>query len=391
LLGKRIVPKNTAALINLPLDWYRQMRATQPVSFDPKFQSWNVFRYDDVVRVLADHTTFSSARRSGAQQPALPSIVGMDPPRHKDLRALVNLAFTPRVVELLAPRITAVAGELIDRVASRGEMDVIQDFTHPFSITIIAELLGIPVAEQATFRRWSETLISGPRTDALRGRSSARERSESLRELDAYFLGKLAERRAEPRHDLMSHLLAAEVDGEHLSEQELLEFCRLLLIAGYETTAYLVGNALLVLDEHPDVAEELRGEPGLLSGAIEELLRCFPPVGGTMRVTTAETRIGDQLIGVAQPVIVWIGSANYDEAQFQDPELLDIRRAPNRHIAFGYGGHFCLGAPLARLEARIALGLILERLPRLRRDRSKPVETVESPFIFGVRCFPATF
>jgi cytochrome P450 family 109 len=384
------LPRNTADLIHLPLDWYRQMRASQPVSFDARFGSWNVFRHDDVVRVLGDHATFSSERPASDGQPGLPSIVGMDPPRHRKLRGLVNQAFTPRVVAELAPRVTAVAGALIDEVSGQGQMDVMQDFAYPLPITIIAELLGIPVEEQATFRRWSETLISGPRTDAMRGRSGAQERADNLRDLNAYFQAKLAERRAQPRQDLMSRLLAAEVDGEHLSEHELLEFCRLLLIAGSETTSYLIGTTLLCLDDHPEVAEELRGDPALVAGAVEEALRCFPSVAGTMRTATADTQIGEQAITRGQSVIVWLGSANYDEAHFVEPERFDIRRSPHRHIALGQGIHFCVGAPLARLEARIAVASVLERLPGLRRDRSRPVDAVESPFIFGVRRFAAT-
>jgi cytochrome P450 len=384
------MPRSTAELLGLPLDWYRKMRASEPVSYDGKFGSWNVFRYDDVVQVLNDHLTFSSERPASPGQPGLPSIVGMDPPRHRKLRGLINQAFTPRVVAELAPRITAVAGGLVDRMAS-GEVEVMQDFAYPLPITIIAELLGIPVEEQGTFRRWSETLISGPRTDAMRGRSGAQERADNLRDLNAYFLGKLAERRAEPRQDLMSRLLAAEVDGERLTEQELLEFCRLLLIAGSETTSYLIGNLLLCLDDHPEVAEELRRDPALLPAAIEEAVRCFPSVAGTMRIATADTRVGGQPIARGQSVIVWLGSANYDEAHFAEPERFDVHRAPNRHLGFGQGIHFCVGAPLARLEARLAVGMVLERLPGLRRDRGRPVDAVESPFIFGVRRFPATF
>jgi cytochrome P450 len=391
------VPRNTADLIALPLDHYRQMRASQPVSFDGKFGSWNVYRYDDVVRVLGDHATFSSERPATPGQPGLPSIVGMDPPRHRKLRALINQAFTPRVVAELAPRVTAVASGLIDRVVGQGEWDLMQDFAYPLPITIIAELLGIPVEEQATFRRWSETLIAGPRTDELRGRSGAQERADNLRDLNDYFRRKLAERRTGTGTgtgtgaDLMSRLVAAEVDGEKLTEQELLEFCRLLLIAGSETTSYLIGSTLLCLDDHPELAQELRRDPALVPGAVEEALRCFPSVAGTMRIATAETRIGEQPIARGQSVIVWLGSANYDEAHFPDGERFDVRRSPQRQIAFGHGIHFCVGAPLARLETRIAVALVLERLPRLRRDRSRPVEPVESPFIFGVRRFPATF
>src|SRR5579859_1965045 len=222
-----------AKLIHVPFEWYREMRDTEPVSYDSKFKSWNVFRYDDALRILNDHTTFSSAARGGARDKALPSIVGMDPPRHRQLRSLINQAFTPRVVAELAPRIESIASELIDRALEAGKMDLIHDFAYPIPIRIIADLLGIPVEEQATFRRWSETLVTGPRTDALRGRSYADEREANLRDLNDYFLGKLAERRKSPRQDLMSRLIEADVEGERLGDDDLLEFCRLLLIAGY--------------------------------------------------------------------------------------------------------------------------------------------------------------
>jgi len=381
----------TSKLIELPLDWYRENRAGAGIAHDARFKSWNVFRYDDALRILNDHVGFSSQARGSAARAALPSIVGMDVPRHRQLRSLVNQAFTPRTVEQLAPRITEISHQLVDQVIDRGQMDLMQDFAYPLPIAIIAELLGIPVEEQATFRRWSETLITGPRTDELRGRSYAAEREENLRDLNAYFLAKLEERRVEPRQDLMSRLLAAEVDGERLGETDLLEFCRLLLIAGYETTAYLIGNAMVAFDEHPAVAEELRRDPSLLPGAIEEVLRCYPSVAGTMRTTTADTEIAGQRLERDQTVIVWIGSANYDEKHFADPERFDVRRSPNRHLAFGFGIHFCVGAPLARLEAKIALQTLLQRLPGLKGQLATPLEPVETPFIFGVRHFQVTF
>jgi cytochrome P450 len=379
----------TAKLVELPLDWYREMRQGPGIAYDDKFKSWNVFRYDDAQRILNDHVGFSSRPRGGG--PGLPSIVGMDVPRHRQLRSLINQAFTPRTVEQLAPRIGEITQQLIDKVIDRGEMDLMQEFAYPLPIAIIAELLGIPVEEQATFRRWSETLITGPRTDEKRGRSYAAEREENLRDLNAYFLAKLEERRRQPRADLMSRLLAAEVDGERLSETDLLEFCRLLLIAGYETTAYLIGNAMLAFDEHPEVAAELRQDAALLPGAIEEVLRCYPSVAGTMRTTTDDTEIAGQRVERGQAVIVWIGSANYDEQHFADPERFDPHRSPNRHLAFGFGIHFCVGAPLARLEARIALQALLQRLPGLRGELATPFEPVETPFIFGVRHFRVRF
>jgi cytochrome P450 len=377
-----------AKLIHVPVEYYRQMRATQPVAYDPKFKSWNVFRYDDALRILNDHGTFSSQSAGEGRQTTLPSIVGLDPPRHRHLRSLINQAFTPRVVEQLGPRIVEIADELLDRALVQGGMDLVQDFAYPIPIRIIAELLGIPVEEQATFRRWSETLVTGPRTDALRGRSFAEERSASLRDLNDYFMGKLAERRKSPRHDLMSRLIAAEVEGERLGDDDLLEFCRLLLIAGYETTACLIGSTALSLCERPEVVGLLRGDPSLVPGAVEEAIRCYPSVAGTMRVTTTDVDVAGQRIEKGQSVIVWIGSANYDEAHFVDPERFDVRRSPNRHLGFGVGIHFCVGAPLARLEARIAVGRLLERLPKFERDPNAPIEPVDSPFLFGVKSLP---
>jgi cytochrome P450 len=376
---------DTASLLGLPLDHYRHMRATQPVAWDEKFGSFGVFRHADGLAVLSDPATFSSEALGGPRTFVLPSIVGADEPRHRKLRALVNQAFTPRVVAELEPRITAVADELLDRALAAGGLDFVSDFAYPLPIRIIAELLGIPHGEQDTFLRWSETLVQGPFLDALRGQSLAERRAQSLRELNEYFRQSLDERRRAPRADLMTRLLSAEVDGERLAETDLLDFCRLLLIAGYETSAGLIGNALLALDEHAAVADELRAAPSLIAGAIEEVLRCYPSVTGTIRVATRDTRVGEQPVAAGQAVIVWLVSANRDEAQFPDADRLDVRRTPNRHLAFGFGIHFCLGAPLARLEARVAIQQVLARLPPFRRDPAAPIERVPAPFMLGPR------
>jgi cytochrome P450 len=378
--------KSIAAFIGLPLAQYREMRANQRVSYDARFKSWNVHRYADAVRVLNDQATFSSEARGGGAM-ALPSIVGMDGTRHRKLRGLVTQAFTPRMVEQMAPRLTALATELLDAALARGRFDAIQDFAYPLPIRIIAEMLGIPMEDLATFRRWSETLIAGPRTDALRGRSFAEERAETLRELNDYLARQIELRRRVPGPDLITRLIAAEVDGEKLSETELLEFCRLLLIAGYETTACLIGNGILTLHELPDVAAELRADPSLMPGAVEEVARCFPSVAGTMRAVMDDVEVSGQKIKKGESLIVWTKAANYDETVFADPERFDLRRSPNKHLGFGVGAHFCLGAPLARLELRIALNLLLERLPQLRRDPSVAVEHVDSPFLLGVKRF----
>jgi cytochrome P450 len=376
--------ESVARFIGLPLEHYRTCRASDPVTRDEKFKSWNVHRYADAVRILNDSTTFSSEARGGGAM-ALPSIVGMDGVRHRKLRGIVTQAFTPRMVEQLGPRVSTIASGLLDAACASGRFDVMKEFAYPLPIRIIAEMLGIPLEDQATFRRWSETLIAGPRTDALRGRSFAEERAQTLQELNEYLGRQLELRRQTPGADLISRLLAAEVDGERLSEVELIEFCRLLLIAGYETTACLIGNGVLALHEMPEMAAALRADPSLLPGAVEEIARCFPSVAGTMRVAMDDVELGGRQIEKGQSIIVWTKSANYDEAVFSDPHQFDIRRAPNRHLGYGVGAHFCLGAPLARLELRIALGLLLERLPRLERDEGQVVESVDSPFLLGVK------
>jgi cytochrome P450 len=374
--------QSVADAIDLPLDRYRQARATEPVAFDAQFNQWNVYRYADTLRVLNDPAVFSSAR-GGAM--ALPSIVGMDGARHRQLRSLVTQAFTPRMVEQLAPRITAVAEDLLEAGRGRGRFDVIQGFAYPLPIRIIAEMLGIPMEDQSTFHRWSETLIAGPRTDARRGHSSADERARTLVELNQYLGGQIERRRRQPGADLITQLLAAEVDGDRLDEGDLIDFCRLLLIAGYETTACQIGSAILTAVEMPDVAAQLRADPSLLPGAVEEIVRCFPSVAATVRVALADAELSGTTIGKGQSLILWSGSANYDEAVFTDPERFDIRRSPNRHLGFGQGPHFCLGAPLARLEVRLALGAFLSKFPQPHRDPSEALEAVDSPFLLGVK------
>jgi cytochrome P450 family 109 len=189
----------------------------------------------------------------------------------------------------------------------------------------------------------------------------------------------------------MSSLILADVDGQRLNQEELLSFCRLLLFAGYETTANLIGNAMLAFEEHPDVVEELRGNPELMPGAIEEILRCYGSVIGAVRVITMDTHIGKQMLKRGDRVIVRADSANYDEEQFHDPERFNIRRIPNRHLSFGHGLHYCLGAPLARLEGQIALNLFLQRLQNVRRNEDRPLEGVRSFFLLGLTSYPITF
>jgi cytochrome P450 len=366
-----------------PFAWYRAMRAQAPVLFDPTQQMWHVFRFADVQHVLSDHAEFSSrfAQAGGDDDGALAnSLVATDPPRHRQLRTLVTQAFTPRAVEDLAPRIAAITNELLDRVESSGRIDLVHDLAYPLPVIVIAELLGIPAEQRDQFKTWSDAVTS-----------TSGEGIAAQHAMAAYFAGLIEERRRQPRNDLITALVAAQVDGQHLSMPELLGFCVLLLIAGNETTTNLLGNAILCLEEAPSALEELRRQPELLPDAIEEVLRFRSPVQSMFRVVARPTTLADQRLETGQSVLAWIGSANRDEAAFPDADRFDIHRSPNKHIAFGHGIHFCLGAPLARLEARIALEAILRRLPNLRRVREFPLEAQDSLVVYGVKSLPMTF
>jgi cytochrome P450 len=374
--------------LHSPFDWYRSMRATQPVFKHPEWDGWQVFRYADVVRVLNEYATFSSATFNGGSDPLGSSMLQMDPPRHRQLRNLVTQAFTPRMVAQLEPRITDITNELLDYVASAGQMDVVGDLAYPLPVTVIAELLGIPSELREDFKRWSDAIVAG---DESHSEEERRALFQDIQGMYGYFTQVLEERRQNPQNDLVSALLAAEVDGQRWTYMELLGFCGLLLVAGNETTTNLLGNMILCFDENPGVVERLRKNRALVPGAIEETLRYYSPVKAMPRVTTTETMLGDQRIGAGQVIIAWIGSANRDEAEFPDPDRFDSEREPNRHIAFGRGIHFCLGAPLARLEAKIALNAMLDRLPGSWQVADLPLEMVKSFVVFGAKKLPMTW
>lgn len=364
-----------------PQRWYHMMCETTPFVLDEQTHSLRVFRYQDVQRILLDTKTFSS--RIGLGRGIDESLVTSDPPRHRRLRDLVTQKFTPRMVAQLEGRIATIVHRLLDEVITTGSMDIVDDLAHPFPTTVIAELLGVPVEDSAKFRVWS---------DAIMEQALEPEREQSLHmEMGMYFYNVIEQRRREPADDLISALLVAEIDGERLSELELLGFCGLLLVAGNETTRTLIGNAMVCFDRFPETWHMLREDPSLIPGAIEEVLRYYAPVPGLGRVVTEDVTLGDHHMHAGQFVNPIVAAANLDEQAFPQALTFDIHRNPNRHLAFAHGIHFCLGAPLARLEAKVAFTILLERLTDMQRVRDIPLEPILNSGAQGIKHFPITF
>jgi cytochrome P450 len=376
----------TYALEEIPksYSWFEEMRVHYPVFQDERTHLWQVFRYEDVLAVLTDYSRFSSQAYDFTGGFLQNTLIAKDPPDHRKLRNLVNQAFTPRAVARLSDRITQITQELLDEVRLQGKMDVVSDIAFPLPAKVIAELLGVPSEDWNIFQRWA-------RVDSSDTAISRQEAGRSMREeMFNYFSVLLEERRRAPREDLISSLSVAEVDGERLSEPELLSFCTLLLAAGPETTKNLIANAIVCLTDHPASMERLIREPALMPTAIEEVLRYLPPVWFLFRQTRADVELAGQHIPANQLVLAWTASANRDPARFPDPDRFDIEREPNRHLAFGHGIHFCVGAPLARLEARIALPMMLQQLKDIQRVEGVPI-MVRSGIVFVIRSLPVTF
>jgi pimeloyl-[acyl-carrier protein] synthase len=381
-----------------PYPTYHRLRAEDPVHQSP-LGFWVLTRYDDVSAVLRDPRFIKEplaalvAARFGAEVPRGVglSMLDRDPPDHTRLRGLVSKAFTPRVVDGLRPRIQQIVDELITRAQAVGSMDVIEEFAYPIPVNVICEMLGVPVADHERFKGWSLDIARGLDSIWLPPDSEVPRRSAASRHaINDYFRGLIAQRRASPRGDLLSALIVAEEAGDKLNEEELLATCILLLIAGHETTVNLIGNGVLALLRNPGELERLRATPGLITNAVEELLRYDGPVQRTARVASAPATIGGRTIAKGEMVMPFVGAADRDPSQFPDPDRLDLARADNRHIAFGWGIHFCLGAPLARVEGQIAIDALVRRLPRLELMTDEP-EYRQSLTLRGLKTLPVKF
>jgi len=364
-----------------PYPVYHRLRAEDPVHRHP-FGFYVLTRYDDVAAFLRDarfgkggyQALIQSRFGAGPDGPRLAlSMLFRDPPDHTRLRALVSKAFTPRVVETLRGRIQGIVDRLLERVADAPRMEVIEDLAYPLPVTVISELLGVPVGDGDTVKGWSRDVARALDAIALPVGPDVIERGRrAMDEMTGYFRDLIGERRRRPGADLLSGLVEAEEAGDRLTERELLATCVLLYVAGHETTVNLIGNGLLALLRHPEERRRLQDDPGLLSAAIEELLRYDGPVQRTGRMAACDTEIGGVPIPAGSLVLGLLGAANRDPSRFTEPDRLDLGRAEPRHLAFGSGIHYCLGAPLARLEGQVAIGTVLRRFPALALAVERP-------------------
>jgi cytochrome P450 len=338
-------------------DVYRTLRDEHPVHFDEPNGQYLLSRFDDVLRATNDWKTFSSVVDEASIY--LPQLIYLDPPRHTQLRALVSRAFTPRRIAEIEPLTRSIARSLLDDIADRGRCDLHHDYAAVIPSLVIAKLIGVPDEHVEAFRDWTGAFLS------IQGGG---EDFESLGKCYELFATLLAERRSDPRDDLMSALLAAEIDGEQLAEEEVLGFCFLLVLAGNDTTSSLIGNGAVLLARDADQRTSLVDDPTRWVDAVEEINRVESPVQVLPRTTTCEVEVHGTVIPSGSRVMLIWGAANHDEREFPDPERFDIGREITKHLSFGHGIHYCLGASLARLEARVAFDELHARLPDYELD-----------------------
>ncbi len=383
--------------------WYQQLHAEDPVHWDEAINAWIIVRHDDIMTILQDPRV-SSARIMPALQrvPAdqretlrpiyerlAKQIMFTDPPDHTRLRALMNRAFTARRMDALRPVIQQIVDGLLDRVQDAGRMDLIRDLAYPLPATVIGDLLGVPRSDQDQFKKWSGDFVI-----FLGNARVAPERvAEALQGVAAfieYFRGLVAAHRAHPQDDLIGALLSAAEQGAMFDEDELFANCMFVLAAGHETTTNLIGNGLLLLLQRPDQLAALRADPGLIQGMVEEVLRYESPIRCMTRSVRQDLELGGKQLQAGQSLMLVMGAANRDPARYHDPDTFDVTRHEARHLAFGHGPHFCLGAPLARIEGQIAISTVLRRLPNLRLADESPVW--EPHILFrGLQTLPVLF
>lgn len=361
-----------------PFPWYQHMRMTDPVHIEEQYNLGELFRYKDIQYVFSNPTLFSSKRNSLTEGELEGMIVYLDPPRHGELRGLISQAFTPLAIARWAQQIQAIVSNLLDECPSDEPIDIITHLAAPLPTSVMTAIMGVPLEDGDQLKHWSE---------ALHG-TSTEHTARALTALQDYFQTIVQQKRRHPQKDTISSLLAAQTDGKVLSEGEIIGFCILLLGAGNVTTTNLISNMILCLDEYPEARAQLWADPSLLPGTIEETMRFSPPLPRVVRIVKHETEIGGKLLQAGQTLFLWVASANRDEDQFPAPDVFDITRTPNRHLGFGGGIHFCIGAALTRLEAKIAFEAMIERFSDIQRLRDLPLQRSPSYLTNGVEYLP---
>jgi cytochrome P450 len=416
-----------------PFKFYSSMRKNNPIVFDEENERWGVYRYNDIEKILRDHSRFSS--KFGPLDLPLgippeyeenihrPSLINSDPPYHRKLRSIVDTLFVPIEISKLAPRIENIVNELIDKIIEKNNnttnstMDLISDFAYPLPATVIAELLGVPFEDRDTYHQWADVIVDLEENSNM---DYIKKVSKTFDEMDVYFSKLIEERKKnssstkdndDDNDTLISRIIRAKVDGHSLAEREILTFSHLILNAGHITTVNLIGNSIFSLLENPQELKRLQdNQNSLIKPAIEETLRYRSPVQLVIRIANDDVTFSEEKeegdrgikeiqIKKGQKIILFLGSANHDESVFTDPERFNITRKNLRHMAFGTGIHFCLGAPLARLEGQIALRILLERFDKLefnfdysdRQDLYTKVTSLKSSLFLGLSHLPIRF
>jgi cytochrome P450 len=386
-----------------PYEVYRELREESPVYWSPFLQMWMLTRFDDCMAVLRDHSRFSSERlradnvfvkqledyrmKSGPIGTTV-TMLSSDPPAHTRMRNLVNKAFTPRSVEVIRPRMQEIADSLMDALPNPHEIDVVRDLAVPLPVIVIAEVLGVPASDREQFKDWS-TDIANTLGAAFQPPEVLDRAQRSSNAIADYFREQIAQRRAAPRDDMLSRLVAAEENGDLLSEDELVATLILLLVAGNETTTNLIGNGALLLLKNPDQRRLLQERPELLVPAVEEMLRYDGPAQMTSRVMLTDVDFQGHEFKTGQVVLAVIGGANHDPAQYTEPDRFNISRNQGRNLAFGHGIHYCIGAGLAMAEAEVAISTLLKRFPAPQAAFESP-DWGQSFILRGLKSLPLT-
>jgi cytochrome P450 len=379
--------------------WLRGEQPAHPIEFDEEVGMWNVYGHPEVLEVLSDTEAYSSevaSRFAPPEQAAVAfdgNLTQTDPPEHKKLRKLVSRTFTLKMVAELEPRIERLTHELLEEVEGDA-FDLATVLAYPLPVIVICDLLGLPAGDRDMLKEWADDALAARGQLTTRDTDGAMERAldaqaDAAMEMSLYFLDHIGERRrGRGRDDLLTKLVEAEVDGERLTDRQIVNFTNLLIFAGHITTTMLLGNTILCLDAFPDVDERVRKDRTLVPSALEESLRFLSPLAAGYRLTNHEVEIAGTKVPEGEVLEVWFSAANRDARVFSDPDVFDPARDPNPHLGFGRGIHFCLGAPLARLEGRVALNILLDRFAEMRTDPENPPTFLKPPDFTGVWTLP---